>query len=91
MDLNRKSEEIKVKWIYCKIKDKDLVGRYKGIGKAEIYVDGNWITDQKIISDRLVGYDETEPAGSPYKMGSTEVMGYLEEISEEEAMKLIKE
>jgi hypothetical protein len=78
-------------WTYCRIKDKDLVGRFQGIGKAEIYVDGDWIHDQNIISDRIVGYDVTEPSGSPYRMGSTEVMGYLEEISEEKAMKLIED
>ncbi len=40
--------------------------------------------------DRLMGYDPTEPPGSPYAMMNSSVMDEIEEISEEKAKEFLK-
>ena len=72
----------------------------KTVGKREsdenyyhdyLFKNGEWVPDTEwAIQDRLVGYDSTEPPGSPYGFGSMSIMDEIEEISEEEARRLIK-
>ncbi|MCR4740927.1 MAG: hypothetical protein K5886_11805 [Lachnospiraceae bacterium] len=65
------------------------------VGKQEdcryyIFRNGQWEPDREsIIMDHLMGYDPSEPPGSPYGFGSGSVMDEMDEISYEEAMKLI--
>lgn len=65
------------------------------IGKKEddsffLFSDGGWIPDGgNVIMDHLMGYDPSEPEGSPYRIGSLSIMDEIEEISSEQAMKLI--
>lgn len=64
------------------------------VGKKEndlyyLFIDGKWVPDEEcMITDRLWGYDPSEPEGSPYRFGSMSIMDEIEDISFEEAMKL---
>ena len=42
-----------------------------------------------ILMDRIMGYDESEASGSPYKIGNDSMMDLVEQISEKEAEKII--
>ena len=76
------------KTVYYLILDK-IVGKQED-GKYYIYRNGRWEPDNEyMIMDRLVGYDPSEPPGSPYGFGNGSVMAEMDEISYEEAMKLI--
>ena len=56
-----------------------------------IYKDGKWEPDKDTtIMDRLMGYDPTEPLGSPYAMMNSSIMDEIEEISEEKAKEFLK-
>lgn len=68
------------------------------VGKLEQFVpylynkENGWVVDDKhILMDRLFGYDETEPKDSPYAIGCTDMLDRIDNITEEEAMKLISE
>lgn len=68
-----------------------LVGKRERFGKYEtkewLFRDGRWVPDTEFeIMDHLMGYDPSEPPGSPYAIGSTDVLMEMEEISEEEAL-----
>ena len=59
-------------------------------GRYYIFRNGQWEPDtDSIIRDRLVGYDPSEPPGSPYGFGNGSVMAEMDEISYDEALKLI--
>ena len=74
-----------MKYTYYHIKSLDLFAKSSSITDNYIYMDGEWIKDDDfIVSDRLVGFDPSEPKDSPYRMGNTDIMSDLEEISEEE-------
>ena len=65
----------------------------KSVGRYDyfLYKNNKWERDSNwIILGKLCGYDDTEPAGSPYGFGSTSVMDEIKEISKEEADKFIK-
>ena len=65
-----------------------LVGKQEE-GRYYIFRDGTWEHDTgSIIMDRMVGYDASEPPGSPYGMGSGSIMFEMDEISYERAMEL---
>ncbi len=71
---------------YYYIKDLNSLGKIEGhicfLYKAE----KGWVKDDKsILMDRIIGYDESEPSDSPYKIGNLSIMDLVEEISEEEA------
>ncbi len=73
---------------YYLILDK-IVGK-KEDGKYYIFRNEQWEPDnENMIMDRLVGYDPSEPSGSPYGFGNGSVMAEMDEISYKEAMKLI--
>lgn len=65
------------------------------VGKKEGYIyylfeNGKWCPDSRcVIMDRLMGYDPTEPAGSPYAIGNGSIMDEIEVITYEKAMELI--
>ncbi len=72
---------------YYLILDK-IVGKQED-GKHYIFRNEQWEPDnENMIMDRLVGYDPSEPPGSPYGFGNGSVMAEMDEISYEEAMKL---
>ena len=55
-------------------------------GKYFLLKDGAWEQDNNNeIMDRLMGYDPSEPPGSPYGIGNTSIMNEIEEISYEQA------
>lgn len=63
------------------------------LGKKEndryfLYVKQKWVPDTKHeILDRLMGYDPYDD--SPYGFGSTSIMDEIEEISKQEAIKMV--
>lgn len=67
------------------------------VGKKEdemfyLFKNGEWIPDKEnVIMDHLMGYDPTEPPESPYAMYNMSIMDEIEDISYEEAMKIIGE
>jgi hypothetical protein len=67
------------------------------VGKKEdemfyLFKNGEWIPDKEnVIMDHLMGYDPTEPPGSPYAIYNMSIMDEIEDISYEEAMKIIGE
>lgn len=69
---------------YYRIHDKNLIGRQDGMFDCYIYnIKIGWEPDnEKILMDRIIGYDED-------RIGSSDVMSMIEEITEEEANKLI--
>ena len=74
---------------YYRIIPLNRIGRKTASG-YELYRNGQWEPDtENLISDRLMGYDPSEPPGSPYGIGNTEIMREIEEISPEEAEKYI--
>jgi len=76
---------------YYYIKDEDTVGKVVD-DKYYIFDINGWRSDVlNVIRDRLMGYDETEPDDSPYKIGNESIMDLIEEISEEEAEKKAEE
>lgn len=51
--------------------------------------DKKWINGGHDLSDARVGFDESEPEGSPYRFGNHDCMHQLTEISDEEAEKIV--
>ena len=50
-----------------------------------------WVFDKnRKLLDRLIGFDSSEPDGSPYAFGNTDMLDRVDEISEEEALGIIK-
>ena len=80
--------------VYYLIKDK-TVGKRENKWNSEydyLFEYGMWLTDTgNVIRDHLVGFDASEPEESPYRFGNTGIMMEMDEISEEQAMKLINE
>ena len=66
------------------------------IGKTEdginyLLRNGNWVLDSDhVISDYLIGYDPSEPAGSPFRCYNPAIMDAIEEISEEDVAIIIE-
>ena len=68
-----------------------IVGKQEN-GVYYIFEDGEWQIDRRcMIMDRLMGYDPSEPPGSPYGIGNLSIMEEIEEITCEKAMELIGE
>lgn len=76
---------------YYLLKDSGLVA--KGYSFYHwIYHDFAWHKDREsIVSDKLFGYDPSEPEGSPYGIGSTSIMDEIEQISYETATNILAE
>ncbi|MBR3004192.1 MAG: hypothetical protein IKH67_03895 [Lachnospiraceae bacterium] len=76
------------KTTYYLIRDR-LVGKREK-GSDYLFRDGEWVPDERgVIMKRLIGFDPWEPEDSPYRFGSLSIMDDIEEISFEEAMKII--
>lgn len=76
---------------YYRIKDLNLIGKMQDNIPYIYLTEQGWAADtDNILMDRLMGYDETEPKGSPYAIGNTSIMELVEEISEDEAERFIK-
>lgn len=77
---------------YYWIKDKKIYGKIEE--KIPYLLDENkktWIRDNEaIVMDRIMGYDDTEPAGSPYRIGNTDMMDCIERIPDEEIKDYMK-
>ncbi len=62
-----------------------VLGKQDGNGDF-LYKDGEWVPDDDHrIQDRLVGFDSTEPEGSPYSFMNMSIMDEIEEITEQDA------
>lgn len=56
-----------------------------------LYQNGVWEKDTNWeISDRLIGFDASEPEDSPYRIGCSSVMDEICEITKEEAEAIIR-
>lgn len=61
-------------------------------GKYYLYTNGSWVPDTKsTILGRLMGFDPSEPADSPYAMGNMDIMDTIDVITEEQATQLINQ
>jgi len=59
-------------------------------GKYYLYTNGSWVPDTKsTIFGRLMGFDPSEPADSPYAMGNIDIMDTIEPITEQQAIEFI--
>ena len=59
-------------------------------GKYYLYTNGSWVPDTKsTILGRLMGFDPSEPADSPYAMGNMDIMDTIEPITEHHAREFI--
>ncbi len=61
-------------------------------GKYYLYTNGSWVADTKsTILGRLMGFDPSEPADSPYAMGNMDIMDTIEVITEQQATEFINQ
>ena len=61
-------------------------------GKYYLYTNGNWVPDTKsTILGRLMGFDPSEPADSPYAMGNMDIMDTIEPITGQQAREFINQ
>lgn len=81
-----------MKVTYYLIRDR-IVARRESNGDSvrdRIFVDGEWVDDPgHKIMDHLMGFDPSEPEGSPYRFGNTDVLMEMDEISEKDAKRII--
>lgn len=68
------------------------------VGKEEEFIPyiydkiRGWVVDQSnILMDRILGYDDTEPEDSTYRIGNLDRLDRIIEITEEEALRKIEE
>ncbi len=61
-------------------------------GKYYLYTNGSWVPDTKsTILGRLMGFDPSEPADSPYAMGNMDIMDTIETITEQQTREFINQ
>ena len=61
-------------------------------GKYYLYTNGSWVPDTKsTILGRLIGFDPSEPADSPYAMGNMDIMDTIKPITEHQAKEFINQ
>ena len=66
-----------------------LIGK-KEDGRYYLYSNDDWVPDtESVIMDHLMGYDPSEPPGSPYGIGNGSIMADIEEIPYKQVMELI--
>ena len=59
-------------------------------GKYYLYTNGSWVPDTKsTILGRLMGFDPSEPADSPYAIGNMDIMDTIDVITEQQAREFI--
>lgn len=77
---------------YYHIKDLNMLGKEEDYVPYLYKPEKGWTVDNdNILMDRLMGYDDSEPDDSPYSIGSLSMMELVEEITEEEANKIIQQ
>lgn len=71
---------------YYKILDKNLIGRQDGMFDCYIFnSEKGWLRDsENILMDHIIGYDENS-------IGNSDMLDRVEEITENEALELIKQ
>lgn len=71
---------------YYIILDLDLIGKIEESIPYIYDVEQGWVFDKKrLLTDRIIGYDASEPDDSPYKIGNMDMMERVCKISREEA------
>ena len=70
--------------ILCVEKDNGRIYRYS-------HVENKWIDYTIEFNDAQVGFDPSEPEGSPYRYGNGSCMADITTITKEEALKYIDE
>lgn len=76
---------------YYILENRGILARGRNF-RFEIYdfIKRVWVEDSEhIVSDALMGYDPSEPEGSPYGIGNTSIMAEVKSVSREDAMCLI--
>lgn len=75
---------------YYHILDLDMVGKEEDYVPYLYQPEKGWVVDGgNVLMDRIMGYDVDEADNSPYKIGNSNIMNLVKEISESEAEKLI--
>lgn len=75
---------------YYHIKDMNLLGKEEECIPYLYKQSKGWVVDNdNILMDRIMGYDDSEPSGSPYKIGNSSIIQLVVEISKEEADRVI--
>lgn len=75
---------------YYHIKDLKMLGKEEDYVPYLYHPNKGWFVDNdNILMDRIMGFDNPEPAASPYKIGNSSILDLVEEFSEEEAEKFI--
>lgn len=75
---------------YFKINDLNLIGKMEDYIDYIYDKDKGWVIDnERLLSDRMIGYDASEEPGSHYGIGNTDMLSRINEITEEEAKILI--
>lgn len=78
--------------VYYYISDLNKVGKEEEFIPYIYDKEKGWGVDESnILMDRIIGCDDTEPEDSPYRIGSSDMMDRISEITEEEALKKIAE
>ena len=76
--------------VYYHILDLDIVGKEEGFVPYLYDKKKGWQPDKdNVLMDRVTGYDPSEDKGSSYGFGNTDVMSLVQEITEDQARKLI--
>ena len=76
---------------YYRINDLNLLGKEEDFIPYLYKPEKGWTVDNdNILMDRLMGYDKSEPDNSPYGIGNLSMMERVEEITEEEANKIME-
>lgn len=75
---------------YYRINDLDLLGKEEDFVPYLFKPGKGWVVDNdNILMDRVMGFDDSEPDNSPYKIGNSSTMDLVKEISQKEADKII--
>ncbi len=75
---------------YYRINDLDLLGKEEDYVPYLFKPGKGWVVDNdNILMDRVMGFDDSEPDNSPYKIGNSSTMDLVKEISQKEADKII--
>lgn len=76
---------------YYRINDLNLLGKEEDFIPYLYKPEKGWTVDNdNILMDRLMGYDKSESDNSPYGIGNLSMMERVEEITEEEANKIME-
>lgn len=78
--------------VYYHIWDLDIIGKEENFVPYLYDKEKGWIPDKdNVLMDRVTGYDPSESKESSYGIGNTDIMSLAQEITEEQARRLINE